>query len=179
MRLDSKDLSTANKEELHIFAAWLLREGNGVEPSVQIATDHGKKYIKIPESLILQQQQRNLDGLISFVYSHGCELEHASSYFSNHAILCPTTDIVDTINYKIIEALKYAEMSYYRSDSIDDSTTNHLTMEALYPTEFLNTLSINGLPDHVLHLKIGVPVMLLRNHDPTRGLCNGTQLIVT
>jgi ATP-dependent DNA helicase PIF1 len=79
----------------------------------------------------------------------------------------------------MIEVLKYAEMSYYSSDSIDDSTANHSTMEALYPTEFLNTLSINGLPDHVLHLKIGVPIMLLRNLYPTRGLCNGIQLIVT
>jgi ATP-dependent DNA helicase PIF1 len=52
-------------------------------------------------------------------------------------------------------------------------------MEALYPTEFLNTLSVNGLPDHILHLKIGVHVMLLRNLDPSRGLCNGTRLIVS
>jgi ATP-dependent DNA helicase PIF1 len=86
---------------------------------------------------------------------------------------------VATINSKMIEVLKYAEMSYYSSDSIDDSTANHSTMEALYPTEFLNTLSINGLPDHVLHLKIGVPIMLLRNLYPTRGLCNGIRLIVT
>jgi ATP-dependent DNA helicase PIF1 len=70
-------------------------------------------------------------------------------------------------------------MSYYSLDCIDDSTANHSTMEALYPTEFLNTLSINGLSDHVLHLKIGVPVMLLRNLDPARGLGNETRLIVT
>jgi ATP-dependent DNA helicase PIF1 len=79
----------------------------------------------------------------------------------------------------MIEQLTTHEMPYYSSDSIDDYSGNHSTMEALYPTKFLNTLSINGLPDHILHLKIGVPVMLLRNQDPSRGLCNGTRLIVT
>jgi ATP-dependent DNA helicase PIF1 len=89
MRLDSRDLSAADKEELRTFAEWLLRVGNGVEAFVQFGTDRGKKYIRIPESLLLPQQHRNLDGLISFVYSHGCEPEHHSSYFSNRSILCP------------------------------------------------------------------------------------------
>ena len=38
---------------------------------------------------------------------------------------------------------------------------------------------MSGLPDHHMQLKIGVTIMLLRNLDPTVGLCNGTRLIVT
>jgi ATP-dependent DNA helicase PIF1 len=107
------------------------------------------------------------------------EPKNPSSYFSNRTILSPTNDVATPINMKMIEKITTPEMSYYSLDSIDDSSANHSTMKALYLTEFLNTLSINGLPDHVLHLKIGVPIMLLRNLDPSRGLCNGTRLIVT
>ena len=47
-----------------------------------------------------------------------------------------------------------------------------------YPAEFLNTLTPNGLPPHVLKLKVGCPVILLRNIDPANRLCNGTKLVV-
>ena len=46
------------------------------------------------------------------------------------------------------------------------------------PTEFLNSLTDGGLPPHELHLKRGVPVMLLRNLRVEEGLCNGTRLMV-
>ena len=46
-----------------------------------------------------------------------------------------------------------------------------------YPFEFLHTIDLPGLPPHKLHLKPGVPIMLLRNLDPPK-LCNGTRMLV-
>ncbi|KAL4555060.1 hypothetical protein LXL04_037671 [Taraxacum kok-saghyz] len=36
-----------------------------------------------------------------------------------------------------------------------------------------------GVPNHVVHLKIGAPIILLRNLNLQMGLCNGTRLVVT
>jgi hypothetical protein len=179
MRLKAPSLSESDREELRLFAEWLLRVGNGTEPFIDIPNEPANMFIQIPAPLLLEESCRNLDGLISFVYELGCEAPNITSYLCDRAILASTNDIVSAINTTMIDRLTTAEMSYYSSDSIDDSCANHSTMEALYPTEFLNTLSINGLPPHVLHLKIGVPIMLLCNLDPSRGLCNGTRLIVT
>ena len=41
----------------------------------------------------------------------------------------------------------------------------------------MNTLDPNGFPPHLLKLKPGVPLMLLRNLNPHEGLCNGTKLV--
>jgi ATP-dependent DNA helicase PIF1 len=49
----------------------------------------------------------------------------------------------------------------------------------MYPVEFLNQLHSRGLPPHELTLKVGLPIILLRNLCPKRGLANGTRLIIT
>jgi ATP-dependent DNA helicase PIF1 len=46
-----------------------------------------------------------------------------------------------------------------------------------YPVEVLNSVEIGNMPPHKLRLKIGCPVILLRNLDAKNGLCNGTRLI--
>ncbi|KAM3300032.1 hypothetical protein ACQJBY_041180 [Aegilops geniculata] len=63
-------------------------------------------------------------------------------------------------------------MVYHSFDSAVDDPHNY------YPPEFLNTLTPNGMPPHVLKIKINCPVILLRNIDPANGLCNGTGPVV-
>ena len=46
-----------------------------------------------------------------------------------------------------------------------------------YPSEFLNSIDLSGFPPHALQLKIGVPIILLRNINPPK-LCNGTRIAV-
>ncbi|GJY93045.1 DNA helicase, partial [Tanacetum coccineum] len=50
--------------------------------------------------------------------------------------------------------------------------------ELLYPIEYLNTITFPGFPPYKLELKVGSPIMLLRNVNLSGGLCNGTRMIV-
>lgn len=44
-----------------------------------------------------------------------------------------------------------------------------------YPQEFLNTLNTPGFSSHCLEIKIGIPIIIMRNPNPPN-LCNGTRL---
>lgn len=44
---------------------------------------------------------------------------------------------------------------------------------------YLNTINYSWLSGHDLNLKIGVPIILLRNVDQPSGVCNGKHLINT
>jgi hypothetical protein len=76
------------------------------------------------------------------------------------------------INMKMIGRFQGEEIMYHSFDSAVDDPHNY------YPSEFLNTLTPSSLPPHVLKLKIGCPIILLRNIDLENGLCNGTRLVV-
>ena len=70
-------------------------------------------------------------------------------------------------------------MEYLSVDYVDKSETLESSHFRSLTTEFLNSLTTSGLANHSIKIKIGSPIMLLRNLDQTQGLCNDTRLIVT
>nr|GEW08022.1 DNA helicase [Tanacetum cinerariifolium] len=95
------------------------------------------------------------------------------------AIVCPKNDTADIINDKIISLLTTTTRTYLSYDDAIPHTHDGGEIKLLYPKEYLNSLSFQGLPPHNLTLKVGSPVMLLHNMNIAGGLCNGTRLIVS
>ncbi|KAF7835849.1 ATP-dependent DNA helicase PIF1-like [Senna tora] len=88
------------------------------------------------------------------------------------AILAPTLDDVAPINEHMLSLLPGEESTYLSSNSISNQESNY-ELASIYTSEFLNTINGSGLPYHHLRLKVGAPIMLLRNIDKFMGLCNG------
>ncbi|GKC77222.1 DNA helicase [Tanacetum coccineum] len=95
------------------------------------------------------------------------------------AIVCPKNETADAVNAKILSLIEGQGKTYLSKDEAIPMGKETSETELLYPMEYLNTISFPGFPPHELHLKVGSPIMLLRNVNLSGGLCNGTRMIVT
>ena len=100
------------------------------------------------------------------------------AWFSERIILCARNDDVDDLNSKILDKFP-GQLKTFRSADKAIIEEGADQIAAHYSTEYLNSINASGLPLAELKLKIGCcPVMILRNLDPTIGLCNGAQAIL-
>jgi len=86
------------------------------------------------------------------------------------AILSPLNEKVEEINEEILDMLDGRETTFFAQDSTDPEH------EAIIMPDMLNSLRAAGLPPYKMRLKINAVVMLLRNLNIAKGLCNGTRL---
>ncbi|XP_076930208.1 uncharacterized protein LOC143594905 [Bidens hawaiensis] len=102
-----------------------------------------------------------------------------TDYFQKRVFFAPTNEIVSELNDRLIESFPGEPVEYLSSNSLSKYDYIDGNVDpTLYSTKLLNGLKIPRLPNYQLILKVGVPVMLLKNIDQQKGLCNGTRLQV-
>lgn len=148
------------------FATWLLQLGSGQLPAVDGVQDT----VEIPRDMVCE-----VANLIDFVFPQRMSLVNVNE-FARKIILCPRNDECRQVNNTVLQRIDGVHRTYTAIDTVVVDDPDEV---ANYPTEFLNTLEPDGLPPYNLTLKVGSIVMLLRNLDSKRRLCNGTRLVVT
>ncbi|RXK41840.1 hypothetical protein M231_00839 [Tremella mesenterica] len=154
------------------FASWLLDVGEG-----RVNQPDGP--IVLPQAACLPPAASRKE-LVDHVFSGSALLDlnddqACMSYFSDRILLAPHNSSVDQLNTLAMDITPGAIHPLMSADValLQDESPVEL------PLEWLNGLTPQGSPPHRLNLKIGCPAILLRNLDPTQGLCNGTRLIIT
>jgi hypothetical protein len=153
----------ASPESLQ-HAKWLLDVGAGKNLD-------GSETVQLPEEMCLND--KTLESLINSVYPGIGQGDKGADYFLDCTILACKNDEVDDINEAVLAKFPGNACTLLSADSVQ--TQNGAVNDYQpYPTEYLNSLTASGLPLSKLTLKTGCPIMLLRNLDPSKGLCNGT-----
>jgi len=156
------------------FVDYLLQIGEGKEATHSYI---GEDIISLDDDMVFNEE--TIDLLVSNIFdnvdNNYLNNENYVDFIKNRAILTLKNDDVDDINKKIVNIFPGQAQEFLSADSVEDQDFVH---QNLYPVEFLNTLTPSGTPPHKLILKVGVPIILLRNISPIEGLCNGTRLIV-
>ncbi|XP_071708056.1 uncharacterized protein [Rutidosis leptorrhynchoides] len=156
------------------FITKILDVGNGIVGG----PNDGEAEIKIPDEFLIKEGDDPIKSIIDSTYPDVIKNLYQHTYFQERAILAPTHEHVDKINDRLLELVPGEEITYLSCDSVDESDNSITADNGLQSPEFLNSLKFSGIPNHKLVLKVGVPIMLLRNIDQPNGLCNGTRLTV-
>jgi len=173
MRLNSEK-SKQTALEIKDFADWILHIGDGDMDLNEL----GQATIEKPQDILILNVEQPLLHLVEFVYPGYMLNLNSDGFFDDGAILCPTTECVDQVNDFILTLNPREEVTYSSSDSPCQSDQQENAQAEWFTTEFLNDIKCSRIPNHSVKLKVGVPIMLLRNIDQANGLFNGTRLQV-
>ena len=138
-----------------VFSDLLLKLGNGDYPSID-------GFVQIPEKLCTIVT--SVMDLIENIYPDVQDIaDKPLQWLCERAILTPKNDQAAAINDILLKCFQSDEVTY---ESIDTAT--NVDEAVNYPVEFLNSINPPGLPYHKLTLRVGTPVMLLRNLRPPK-----------
>jgi hypothetical protein len=133
----------------------VLNVGDSNLPAIVEEEGVDPDWIKIPSYMRLPTEDYSLRGLIRTIYlDHRCHSGDAM-YLMQHNILAPKNTDVDEVNNAILELLSKKSHTYVNANSLTlteegASVVAGVSMDSLYPVEFLNILQFNDITNHEL-----------------------------
>ncbi|CAN1250926.1 ATP-dependent DNA helicase PIF1 [Linum perenne] len=179
MRVNSSSINMLPISEGLNFPEWVLAVGDGKICPIAHINHSTMDWISIPEQFLIPKSINPIIDLVARVYPDLARNHQSVAYIRTRAIVTPTNQVVSSINDYVLTQIPGDEKIYLSSDTLTTPGPNQTRLEAEYPVEFLNALTFNGMPEHQLRLKPYAIVMLLRNLNPSAGLCNGTRILLT
>ena len=148
------------------FSDLLLDIGDG---SLAENRSLGESMVELPHDMFIDSSSPT--DLVNEVFPNFSENNSNINWVKNRAILCPTNEECMEINKLLLAKLPGDTVQYKSCDTVNHSEAH------MYPAEFLNTIELQGIPPHLLELKPGAVIILLRNLNPSEGHVNGTRYI--
>ena len=143
------------------FSQWLLTIGDGT---------CGEGELTIPEEM--KTTEDSLESLIDSTFEDVDNNYKDSKWLAERAVLCPTNTEADEVNNFMVEKFHGEKIEFKSIDTTEENSPD-------YTPEFLNTCSLPGIAPHLLRLKLGLSVILLRTMNHELGHCNGVKYVVT
>ena len=164
-KLDENMRTDPNETE---FSEYILKLGEGKDETFD---DISEDTVMIPNNYLVA----DLSTLISNVFPDLDKKPTTPMDLIEGTIYTPLNKNIKHVNCLCLKTFPGQKTTYLSNDSVlqDDQKDS-------IPEEFLNSLTPSGMPDHELEIKLGAPVMLLRNLQagPNCSLRNGTRMIV-
>jgi len=104
--------------------------------------------------------------LTEAVTSHGALIGRANLAFRN--------DRVNNFNNSLLNEIPDIEHYFKAANRVELS--HEAADSEPYAVEYLQKINLASIPRSCLRLKIGVPLILIRNLSPKHEMCNGTRL---
>ena len=167
-------MDSVENESLKMSAKWILDIGDGK----LCEGDDGEFVVEIPDDILIKTSSDHIGDIVDSTYPHLLQNLQNPYFFQDRAILAPTLELVEKVNDYVMALVPGLEKEYFSCDTVLKCDKDVGIDRRWITPEFLNEIKCYGMPNHRLHFKVGVPVMLLRNIDVSAGLCNDTRLTV-
>uniref|UniRef100_A0A803NB94 Cytochrome P450 n=1 Tax=Chenopodium quinoa TaxID=63459 RepID=A0A803NB94_CHEQI len=152
-KLDNATIGKLEIQKKRYFNEWLLAMGD--ERLETKSEDHEveRTWIEIPYEYLADVGVSELHKIVEATYPDFELRRSDNNYLKERAILTPLNETTDTKNEYMMSLLPIEERTYKSCDEVCLSSTECDQQFSEYPTEYLNSLKLPGLPHHELKLK--------------------------